>query len=114
MHNKNIKNAPRKIYLVIGLDGNNSGNVNFNDLRDVTWSEQRIFDGDIEYIQAGIMKDKTIDWEQVRINAAISIASSVNMKLDGLIGDYRNIVAKQSVAIANALVNELKKEREEK
>lgn len=109
MYNNNIKNAPRKIYLSVGLEGVNLEDVDFKDLKDVTWCEHRIFDGDIEYIQAGIMEDKPVDWEQVRINAAISIASRANLKLEGLINNYKNIVAKAAVELADALVHELKK-----
>lgn len=108
MHNNNIKNAPRKIYLSVGLEGVNLEDVDFKDLKDVTWCEHRIFDGDIEYIQADIMEDKPVDWEQVRINAAISIASRANLKLEGLINNYKNIVAKAAVELADALVEELK------
>ena len=111
MYNKKskIKDAPQRIYLTTGLSEVEALNANFNDLREVTWSEHRISDEDIEYIQADIMEDKPVDWEQVRINAAISIASRANLKLEGLINNYKNSVAKISVELADALVEELMK-----
>ena len=45
----------------------------------------------------------------MRINAAISIASRANLKLEGLINNYKNSVAKISVELADALVEELMK-----
>ena len=45
----------------------------------------------------------------MRINAAISIASRANLKLEGLINNYKNLVAKTAVELADALVEELMK-----
>lgn len=111
MYNKKskIKDAPKRIYLTTGLSEVEALNANFNDLKDVTWSEHRIFDGDIEYRRMGVRAAKPIDWQQVRINAAISIASRANLRLEGLINNYKNSVAKISVELADALVEELMK-----
>ncbi|KDR51732.1 hypothetical protein [Hoylesella loescheii] len=111
MYNKKskIKDAPQRIYLTTGLSEVEALNANFNDLKDVTWCEHRISDGDIEYRRMGVRTAKPIDWQQVRINAAISIASRANLKLEGLINNYKNSVAKISIELADALVEELMK-----
>lgn len=43
-----MKNLPKRIYLNIG-DGVPE-DVDFRDLSEVTWSEERMFDSDIEYV----------------------------------------------------------------
>lgn len=45
-----MKNVPERIYLNIG-DGV-PDDVDFRDLSEVTWSEERINDNDIEYVIA--------------------------------------------------------------
>lgn len=44
-----MKNIPKKIYLVIGLNNNDEKVEDFNELDpdNITWSEERIFDRDI-------------------------------------------------------------------
>lgn len=44
-----MKNLPKRIYLNIG-DGV-PDDANFHDLSEVTWSEERMFDNDIEYVR---------------------------------------------------------------
>ena len=53
-----------------------------------------------------------IDWEQVRINAAINALEGLvsNGKLGELLEVAPNMVAKQCVRLADALVKELKNE----
>lgn len=111
MYNKKskIKDAPQRIYLTTGLSEDEARDANFNDLEGVSWCEHRVSDGDIEYRRMGVRAAKPIDWQQVRINAAISIASRANLKLEGLINNYKNSVAKISVELADALVEELMK-----
>lgn len=43
-----MKNIPKRIFLNVG-DLEDS-NIDFAELRDVTWSDDRIYDTDIEYI----------------------------------------------------------------
>lgn len=52
-----------------------------------------------------------IDWEQIRINAAISAMQGVleSGKLGMVLEAAPDVVAKQSVKLADALVDELKK-----
>ena len=52
-----------------------------------------------------------IDWEQIRINAAISAMQGVleSGKLGMVLEAAPDVVAKQSVKLADALVEELKK-----
>jgi hypothetical protein len=42
-----MKNIPDKIYLQIG---ENADDVDFNDLYEITWADEPIFDNDIEYV----------------------------------------------------------------
>lgn len=53
-----------------------------------------------------------IDWEQVRINAAINALEGIvsNGKLGEFLEVAPNMVAKQCVRLADALVKELKNE----
>lgn len=44
-----IKNTPNKIFLNIGTD---EKDLDFNTLAQVTWSSERIFDSDLEYISS--------------------------------------------------------------
>jgi N-acetyl-beta-hexosaminidase len=45
-----MKNIPKKIYLNLGMDEIESENVkDFNELREVTWCEDRQSESDIEY-----------------------------------------------------------------
>ncbi len=55
-----------------------------------------------------------IDWEEIRINAAISAMQGVleSGKLGQILEVTPEIVAKQSVRMADALSEELKKEKE--
>lgn len=43
-----MKNLPKRIYLNIG-DGV-PDDTDFRDLEEVTWSEERVFDNDIEFV----------------------------------------------------------------
>ena len=56
-----------------------------------------------------------IDWEKVRVDAALSVVQGIleSGKVGELLEMAPEVVAKQSVKIADALVNELKKNREE-
>ena len=55
-----------------------------------------------------------IDWEEIRINAAISAMQGVleSGKLGQILEVTPEIVAKQSVRMADALIEELKKEKD--
>lgn len=42
-----MKNKPKRIYLQVGED---NGDEDFNGLSEVTWSKDRVYDSDIEYV----------------------------------------------------------------
>ena len=44
-----MKNAPNKIFLNIGTD---EEDLDFNTLSEVTWSKDRVFDSDLEFISS--------------------------------------------------------------
>nr|DAJ39486.1 MAG TPA: hypothetical protein [Caudoviricetes sp.] len=52
-----MKNIPQRIFLNLG-EIENSGVKDFKELSDITWSEDRVFDSDIEYIRVTKTKKK--------------------------------------------------------
>ena len=52
-----MKNIPKRIFLNLG-EIEHSGVKDFNELSDITWSEERVFDSDIEYIRVTKTKKK--------------------------------------------------------
>jgi hypothetical protein len=56
-----MKNAPNKIYLQEGEDNEDK---DFNDLCEVTWSIDRVYDSDIEYVN--IEESKEIAKQLIR------------------------------------------------
>jgi hypothetical protein len=55
-----MKNIPNKIYLQVG-DEDDLENVDFNELADVSWCQDQIFDTDLVYYHR-----KNINWKQLR------------------------------------------------
>lgn len=104
-----IKDAPSKIYLTTGLSETEAQGTNFNELADVTWCERRIFDGDIEYRRVGTKVEKPVDWQQVRINAAVAVIGHFEHHFLGASKAYQRSIAKSAVGLADALVEELMK-----
>ena len=47
-----MKNQPNKIFLNIGTD---EKDLDFNTLAQVTWSEDRVFDSDLEFISVSFL-----------------------------------------------------------
>lgn len=47
---KEIKNVPERIFLVLG-DGIFDGSEDFDELSEVTWSKERIYPNDIEFVR---------------------------------------------------------------
>lgn len=54
-----MKNIPQKIYLQIGEGC--PDDVCFDELSDVTWWDEKIFDNDIEYVHGGAWHDAESD-----------------------------------------------------
>nr|DAT13029.1 MAG TPA: hypothetical protein [Caudoviricetes sp.] len=52
-----MKNIPKRIFLNLG-DIEDLGVKDFKELSDITWSEERVFDSDIEYIRVTKTKKK--------------------------------------------------------
>jgi len=48
-----MKNIPKKIWLNLGLKDKVGGD--FRDLKEVSWSEDEIDDGDIEYVRRDLV-----------------------------------------------------------
>lgn len=47
---KEIKNVPERIFLVLG-DGIFDGSEDFDELSEVTWSKERVYSNDIEFVR---------------------------------------------------------------
>ena len=52
-----MKNIPKRIFLNLG-DIEDLGVKDFKELSDITWSEDRVFDSDIEYVRVTKTKKK--------------------------------------------------------
>jgi len=52
-----MENAPKRIYLQVGEDNEDK---DFNDLCEVTWSIDRVYDSDIEYVLSDQYLDEKI------------------------------------------------------
>lgn len=52
-----MKNIPQRIFLNLG-EIEHSGVKDFKELSEITWSEDRVFDSDIEYIRVTKTKNK--------------------------------------------------------
>ena len=52
-----MKNIPKRIFLNLG-EIEHSGVKDFNELSEVTWCADRIFDSDIEYVRVTKTKKK--------------------------------------------------------
>ena len=95
-----LKNIPDRIYLNLGLDGE-CGEVDFNELDEVTWSQDEISDGDIEYV-----RKKPIDWEARRFEL-------VKEYLRGIMSDPNieltiDELAETSVLVVDAIIAKMK------
>lgn len=106
-----MKNIPKRIFLNLG-DIKGLGVKDFNELSEITWSEERVFDSDIEYIRVAKTKaESPIDWEQRRYEIA---KESMNGLLAAPVVEGINPnpsvkdVATLSVRLADALIEELK------
>lgn len=47
---KEIRNVPERIFLVLG-DGIFDGSEDFDELSEVTWSKERVYPNDIEFVR---------------------------------------------------------------
>lgn len=106
-----MKNIPKRIFLNLG-EIEHSGVKDFKELSEITWSEERVFDSDIEYIRVTKTKaESPIEWEQRRYEIA---KDAMNGLLASPIVDGINPnpslkdVATLSIRLADALIEELK------
>lgn len=53
-----MKNVPKRIYLQVGDEAAEDDTLDFrNDLDDVTWAEDQVFQSDIEYVRADLVRE---------------------------------------------------------
>lgn len=95
-----LKNIPNKIYLNLGLDGE-CGEVDFNELDDITWSQDEISDGDIEYV-----RKENVDWEARRFELIKTALTSILSDPECVI--TTDELANSCVSVADAIIAKMK------
>lgn len=102
-----MKNIPDRIYLNLGLE-EDSTDIDFKELYDVTWSEDKIDADDIEYV-----RKEPIDWEQRRYEIAKYAMNGILTSAVMYDGCHQSsdVVSRMSIRYADALIAELKKRK---
>jgi hypothetical protein len=76
-----MNNIPEKIYLQIGEDCDDE---DFNNLSEVSWNKDKIYENDIEFVRKDISDEYLIPWGDVVLliilTAAISILITIILK----------------------------------
>lgn len=57
-----MNNPPERIFLQVGPGAD--GSIDFNDLREVTWNSERVFDTDLEYQLIGARRWKVTGYSK--------------------------------------------------
>ncbi len=99
-----MKNIPDKIYLNLGIDCEpvfEDENVDFKELSEVTWSQDKIGCNDIEYV-----RKEVTDWEARRYEL-------VKICLKSILSDPECEITPDELAdicitVANAIITEMK------
>lgn len=88
-----VKKSPEKIYLVIGELSDCEDAVNFNELHGVSWSDERIYQDDIEYIRNDTPKPKISQeegWNNSESNCKTFIYDEGQEKLHFIKTGFKN------------------------
>lgn len=99
-----MKNIPNKIYLNLGLQ-EDSADIDFNELSEITWSQDKVDADDIEYV-----RKEPVDWEARRYEL-------VKESLKSILSDPEceitpDELANSCVSVADAVIEKM--ERREK
>lgn len=96
-----MKNIPNKIYLNLGLQ-KDSTDIDFNELSEITWSQDKVDADDIEYV-----RKEPVDWEARRFELVRESLKSIlsdpecEITLDNL--------ANSCVSVADAIIEKMKR-----
>lgn len=86
-----MTNLPKRIYLQIGEDC--PSNIDFKKLNEVTWSKQRVYLNDIEYIHNDVFNKKINFFEDKKLMLELCIKEAINLpkgQEPHLYSDYLN------------------------
>lgn len=95
-----MKNIPNKIYLNLGLQ-KDSTDIDFNELSEITWSQDKVDADDIEYV-----RKEPVDWEARRFEL-------VRESLKSILSDPEceitpDNIANSCVSVADAIIAKMK------
>lgn len=95
-----MKNIPNKIYLNLGLQ-EDSADIDFNELSEITWSQDKVDADDIEYV-----RKEPVDWEARRYEL-------VKESLKSILSDPEceitpDELANSCVSVADAVIEKMK------
>lgn len=95
-----MKNIPNKIYLNLGLQ-EDSTDIDFNELSEITWSQDKVDADDIEYV-----RKEPVDWEARRFEL-------VRESLKSILSDPEceimpDKLANSCVSVADAIIAKMK------
>lgn len=95
-----MKNIPNKIYLNLGLQ-EDSTDIDFNELSEITWSQDKVDADDIEYV-----RKEPVDWEARRFEL-------VRESLKSILSDPEceitpDELANSCVSVADAIIEKMK------
>jgi hypothetical protein len=79
--NEQIKNAPEKIYLVVGDPFDLQQEEDFKYLDDVIWSSQRTFTTDLEYVSSSLLKEKDEQIKEIKEMLEILMKDTIGNNL---------------------------------
>lgn len=96
-----MKNIPNKIYLNLGLQ-KDSTDIDFNELSEITWSQDKVDADDIEYV-----RKEPVDWEARRFEL-------VRESLKSILSDPEceitpDNLANSCVSVADAIIEKMKR-----
>ena len=96
-----MKNIPNKISLNLGLQ-KDSTDIDFNELSEITWSQDKVDADDIEYV-----RKEPVDWEARRFEL-------VRESLKSILSDPEceitpDNLANSCVSVADAIIEKMKR-----
>jgi hypothetical protein len=95
-----MKNIPNKIYLNLGLQ-KDSTDIDFNELSEITWSQDKVDADDIEYV-----RKEPVDWEARRFELVRESLKSILSDPECEITPDK--LANSCVSVADAIIEKMK------
>ena len=95
-----MKNIPNRIYLNLGLQ-EDCADIDFNELSEITWSQDKVDDDDIEFV-----RKEPIDWEARRFELVKECLKSILSDPECEITPDE--LANSCVRCANAIIAKMK------